>query len=128
MRYGMSDTEQLRGRLRVRTPHTSQRQTRHDRQEIQTVTITKSRTHEEEERWTGERAIFTTAIGRAVAKRRRSNGSDYKGGAFGWRRWGVGVGGEGGDGGSGCWKRARLARHRPRAEYESRRPWRPSAP
>ena len=51
MRYGMSDTEQLRGRLRVRTPHTSQRQTRHDRQEIQTVTITKSRTQKREERW-----------------------------------------------------------------------------
>ena len=47
MRYGMSDSEQLRGRLRVRTPHTSQRQTRHDRQEIHTVTITKSRMQKE---------------------------------------------------------------------------------
>ena len=100
-------------------PHTSQRQTRHDRQEIHTVTITKSRMQKE------RRGRFSRP---PLGAPWQSGGAPIAAiirGAFGWRRWGVGVGGEGGDGGSGCWKRAR---HRPRAERESRRPWRPSAP
>ena len=70
-----------------RTPHSDRRDTT-DRRYKPSLSL---KAENAEKRGDGERAIFTTAIGRAVAKRRRSNGSDYKGGRLG------------GDGGASVW-------------------------